>query len=279
MWVVDTGDNDVYAYNAEPPTRVLTATDVGLTAATLNITWQSAAWWYKSATVDHTACTAVTSDFASVTVTGLSPGTSYAFSAYEDSACSAAKRLAAAGAFTTSDYGDRHDDPAEEFSLDSANSDPTGVWSNGTTAWVADVGDDKLFAYTLETGARDTSAEFGLHSDNGDPRGMWSDGTTVWVSDRDDDKLFAYTLATGARDTSKEFSLDSGNSNPWGVWSDGTTVWVSDRDDDKLFAYTLATGTRDTSKEFSLDSGNDQVRGIWSNGTTMWAVDQTDRKM
>ena len=61
------------------------------------------------------------------------------------------------------------------------------MWSDGTTIWVADASDDKLYAYTLAGGARDTSKEFALaggtpfsSNNNGAPTGIWSDGTTIW---------------------------------------------------------------------------------------------------
>ena len=63
------------------------------------------------------------------------------------------------------------------------NDNPQGIWSNGTTMWVANDDDDKLYAYALATGARDTTKEFDLHGDNGSPKGIWSDKTTVWVVD------------------------------------------------------------------------------------------------
>ena len=44
--------------------------------------------------------------------------------------------------------------------------------------------DEKLYAYTLATGAYDSSKDITLHTDNGDPQGIWSDGTTIWVADR-----------------------------------------------------------------------------------------------
>ena len=166
-----------------------------------------------------------------------------------------------------------NDAVTKEFSLHSQNSSPKGLWSDGTTMWVLDDIDDKPYAYTLATGARDKSKEFSLNSQNSSPRDLWSDGTTMWVLDRADDKLYAYTLATGARDSSKEFDLDSQNGNPSGLWSDGTTMWVLDNSDDKLYAYTLATGARDKSKEFSLNSQNSSPKGLWSDGTTMWVLD------
>ena len=77
------------------------------------------------------------------------------------------------------------------------------MWSDETTLWVADYagGDgDKLYAYTLATGRRDTTQDVTLDADNTGAVGLWSDGTTLWVSDFDDDTLYAYDLTTGSRD-------------------------------------------------------------------------------
>ena len=41
----------------------------------------------------------------------------------------------------------RSRDSAKDYSLDSANANPGGIWSDGTTMWVVDSGDDKLYAY------------------------------------------------------------------------------------------------------------------------------------
>ena len=152
------------------------------------------------------------------------------------------------------------------------NANPQGIWSDGTTMWVADDVDDKLYAYTLATGARDATKDISLHTDNGDPQGIWSDETTMWVADDVDDKLYAYTLATGARDATKDISLHADNGDPVGIWSDGTTIWVANNAISplrKVFAYTLSDGANDTAKEFAV---NWKPQGIWSQGTTMWVI-------
>ena len=171
------------------------------------------------------------------------------------------------------------------FDLDSANGTPRGIWSNGTTIWVLDNADLKLYARTLAGGARDSSKDISLYSANGNPTGVWSDGTTVWVADAGDEKLYAYTLDGGARDTSKEFDLAGGtpfssnnNGNSAGIWSDGTTMWVADRTDRKVYAYTLNGGVRDTGKEFSLVAQNTIAAGMWSDGATIWVGDPGEKK-
>ena len=165
------------------------------------------------------------------------------------------------------------------FALTSANTTPHGIWSDGTTMWVNDFDDNKLYAYRLSNGSRDTSKEIALTSANTNLHGLWSNGTTMWGSDSDDNKIYAYTLANGSTDSNKDFALTSANTDPRGIWSNGTTMWVADYSDEKLYAYTLSDGSTDSSKDFALDSANTRPRGLWSDGTTMWVVDLDDAKI
>ncbi|MDE0471774.1 MAG: cadherin repeat domain-containing protein, partial [Ekhidna sp.] len=102
--------------------------------------------------------------------------------------------------------------PDKEFDLTMENDAPTVFWSDGVTIWVGqDSGftdpstsdNDKLYAYTLDTGTRDTAKEFDLAEENEFPVSLWSDGTTLWVLDADydidldeygDAKIYAYQL-------------------------------------------------------------------------------------
>ncbi|WP_419927282.1 cadherin-like beta sandwich domain-containing protein [Candidatus Poriferisocius sp.] len=164
------------------------------------------------------------------------------------------------------------------------NGTVTGLWSDGTTMWVADDtdGHETVFAYTLATKQRDPSKDIDVRLSSGDShvRDIWSDGTTMWVANQFEAKLFAYTLAGGQRDPAKDIDTDSaaGNDNPLGLWSDGTTIWVSDGHDTKLFAYTLATQQRDPGKDIDTDPDRGPS-GLWSDGTTMWVADQWASKI
>ena len=170
---------------------------------------------------------------------------------------------------------------------------PTGIWSDGTTMWVVDERDFKLYAYTLATGARNEDREFDLDPANDYPHGLWSDGTTIWVGSRStvNLKLFAYTLnddttttpttdEKGQREPDKDILLDASNDAASGIWSNGTdTVWVAEQIEDKLYAYTLDIGStgeagpnhgmRKTGSDITLQ-GPAEHWGIWSDGTTMW---------
>ena len=162
------------------------------------------------------------------------------------------------------------------------NANPRGIWANATTMWVADDEDDKLYAYTLATGAYDSSKDISLHTDNGSSKGIWSNGTTIWVADDEDDKLYAYALSDGTRQdgtgstVNQEFSLHADNGDPAGIWSEGTTIWVANSGNtqaspNKIFAYTLSGGASDTAKEF-VGNANWTPFGIWGQGTTMWVI-------
>ena len=186
-----------------------------------------------------------------------------------------------------SQTGDFARDQDEDFdTLDAAeNEGPVGIWSDGTTMWVADYSDDKIYAYNLATKARDSAKDFNTldTAENEGPAGIWSDGTTMWVADYSDDKIYAYNLATKARDSAKDFDTleDAENEGPEGIWSDGTTMWVADRSDDKIYAYNLATKARDSAKDFNTleDAENESPSGIWSDGATMWVADSSDDKI
>ena len=64
---------------------------------------------------------------------------------------------------------------------------PRGIWSNGTTMFVADGDDDNVFAYKHSDESQDSAKNLALSGDNDNPRGMWFDGRVLWVVDGTDD--------------------------------------------------------------------------------------------
>ena len=161
-----------------------------------------------------------------------------------------------------------------------------GMWSNGTTMWVADFISDKIYAYNLSTKVYDSSQDFSIstlnNAGNNNPTGIWSDGTTMWVADYADNKLYAYNLSTKAYNNST-LTLDTENTAPQGIWSDGTTMWVADETsaNPKIYAYNMSDQSRDTDNDFDtlMAAGNNNPTGIWSDGTTMWVADSIDDKI
>ena len=174
-------------------------------------------------------------------------------------------------------------DSSQDFDtlLAAGNEAPGGLWTDGTTMWVGDSGDSKIYAYKMSDKSRDAAKDFDTLTAAGNalPLGIWSNGTTMWVSDFEDTNLYAYNLSTKAREQSNEITLDSANTKPRGIWGNGTTIWVADSDDNTLYAYTIATGARDTGKDITLHTDNGFATGIWSNGTTMWVADIDDDKI
>ena len=167
---------------------------------------------------------------------------------------------------------------ASDFSLDTQNADASGIWSNGVTLWVADQVDNKIYAYDLDTKARDSDKDITLDTENGGAEGIWSDGVTIWVSDFQDDKIYAYDLASKAYVPAKDFNTlnAAGNASPSGIWSNGVTLWVADWGDTKLYAYNLVTKAHDSDKDIDLESANSAPRRIWSDGVTLWVADLND---
>ena len=154
------------------------------------------------------------------------------------------------------------------------NGTPVGIWSDGTTMWVSDIDDSKIYAYDLATKARNSSEDFDTLTDAGNnaPTSIWSDGSTMWVSDDGDAKLYAYKLSDKTRDSAKDFDTlsNAGNGTPYGHWSDGINMWVADNADRKIYAYSMSTKARNSSEDFS--TGNSRSQGIWSDGITMWVA-------
>ena len=183
----------------------------------------------------------------------------------------------------TDDYGWKAVDDLDGLIAADSNR-PAGIWSNGTTMWVADYADDKLYAYNTD-GTRDITKDFDtlIEAGNNEPSGIWSDGMTMWVADWFDGKIYAYGMSDKARDSGKDFDTlaAAGNSRPWGIWSDGMTMWVADWNNDTIYAYRMSDTVRDSGKDFDPLSaaGNHEPTGIWSDGTTMWVADRGDDKI
>ena len=139
-------------------------------------------------------------------------------------------------------------DATKDINLHTDNGDPAGIWSDGTTIWVANsvtTSLNKVFAYTLTGGMRDTAKEF---APGWNPVGIWAHGTTMWVisviGSNVGTRVDAYAI-TGANhgrlETDKGFALRApGGTSPGGIWSDGTgAVWITAPDSPKVESYNM----------------------------------------
>ena len=298
MWVVDGSDAKVYAYNLPPSDN---AAVISLTVSPRDIIGFDADRTSYEVGVDSevtfaTVAATTLNRFAEVTYL---PDDADSMAAGQQVDLSAGRNevtvtATAQDGTTTSEYtisinrgvtdGFGWKAGADLDGLITAvNLSPQGIWFNATTVWVADTGDDKLYAYLRSDGTRQADKDISLHSENENPRGIWSDGKTVWVADFADNKVYAYRLSDGGRQDgtggqqNKEFDFNSENADPQGIWSNGATMWVADFEDDKLYAYRLSDGGRLPPKEFSLDPDNSSARGIWSDGTIVWVADLDDK--
>ena len=169
---------------------------------------------------------------------------------------------------------DGSEDTSRGFTLDAGNSNPTGIWSDGTLLWVADAG-FRLFAYQLSDGTREPSRDIRLTFEVLEPRDIWSDGDTIWVLDKYE-SLFAYQLADGAPVPSRDIALSAGEATA--MWSTGTILWTVNDDSRNALAYNLGTGVRDADKDFTLPSEvGDTYRGLWADGEIMWVVSEEEQ--
>ena len=162
MFAVDGTDNKVYAYKMSDTTRD-SAKDVTLAMANAKGTgvWCDA----NTIWVANDALSAGNKIFAYQRSDGTHDSTKDMESLYVSSAAD--------------------DENAE---------DPSGLWSNGTTMFVTDSEDDKVYAYKLSDQTGDSDKEIALDSDNADPEGLWFGGRVLWVVDNADDKVYVYDL-------------------------------------------------------------------------------------
>ena len=185
--------------------------------------------------------------------------------------CTAAgKRLSGRLAATVPGPGTRADGLG--FSLAPENGRPSGIWSDGATAWVADLDDGKLFAYQLSDGSRSPERDLGV---GGSPMGLWSDGATLWVAELTGG-LAAHRLSDGSRLPGRDLALPA-SASPVGVWSDGETVWIAEWLGDTVHGYRLSDGERAPARDIRLAAGNLLPVGLWSDGETLWVADWNER--
>ncbi len=175
------------------------------------------------------------------------------------------------------DYGTR--DSSKDLTLPNTNRDPRGIWSDGTTLWVADNRDYKLYTYTLaDRTATDPSTDLMFDSAHESAPGLWGNDDTLYAVTigRTRNDVVAYSRADatyGDREPAKDIDLDGTvRANARGIWSDGSIIWVANDSDNKLYAFDLKTGARWQSGDIPLVSGNGSPYGVWGHENTIWVV-------
>ena len=172
------------------------------------------------------------------------------------------------------------------------NNDVRGICSDGTTMFVADSGDDEIYAYRMSDKTRISTREVTLDSANNSPQGLSCDRTHLWVAEDNDDltsKVFVYlrsdgshvsTLDIGASTLNPSSTVGAINNNDQrGMWSNGTTLFVVDHGDTKVYGYQLSDRSRDDDKNLDLDSANTNPWGLWFDGRVLWVADTADDRL
>ncbi len=182
---------------------------------------------------------------------------------------------------------------------------PQGLWSDETTLWVSARGasmdaDERLYAYTLATGARDSGKDIALAvpdnlPDPGNPNdqrdgatGIWMTSDTIWASAGLIDDVLAYhrtadtndpsQFAAGDRKSGSDIdALPSDALTPVGLWSDGTDMYIADYSRGRIYVHRLSDQAH--VKTLRTTDGNRNPVGLWSDGTTLWVGDSHDEKV
>jgi hypothetical protein len=111
---------------------------------------------------------------------------------------------------------------ASSFNLNSGNSAPTDIVTDGTSLWVAnDSTTDKVFKYSI---GGSLVGSWTIDSANSKPTGLTIDPANVsdiWIVDSGTDRVYQYSGAasriSGSQSASASFALAAGNSNPQGI--------------------------------------------------------------
>ena len=177
-----------------------------------------------------------------------------------------------------------HRRASEDFTLATGNNEPSALWSDRTTMWVADDDGAKIFAYNMATKQRDSAKDFNTLTVAGNdaPAGIWSDGTTMWVVDEVDSTIYAYDMATKQRDTDKEV-LGTLPNYSGELWVDNDTTWVLKRAPPPVavLAWDTETGNRKDYRDFNGLHFNDNMNpeGIWADGSDMFVSDYVEGRV
>ena len=129
---------------------------------------------------------------------------------------------------------------SKDISLHRQNSHPYGLTGRDGVMYVGDNGDDKVYAYDIESGDRQSSHEInGIDTLRRDMTDIWLNGETIWISYWLSDFIRAYDVATGERKPGLDIQLARENAGPSGIYSDGFNLWALDSVNDTIYGYVV----------------------------------------
>ena len=279
----------IYAYYSIDPGAKLSAHYVKTTTATLYVGGHLDAWWYqRTSPTGDTTCHSVAAGTKTASLSSLTAGTSYTYTAYSKANCNSADELATV-TFSTPASGSSQSQTASRAGTATTvagwrlERDAAGVLRvTAKTNLAPAAGRDpsaragRPRSQAAETTANDVTAL--AAAGNTSPDGLWSDGVTMWIVDTDDRMLYAYDLAGKARDPGKDVVLWR-NAQPLGLASDGVTLWVSDYRDGTVYAYPVPGASSAPAPDVTLHPANPSPSALWTDGATLWAAEDTDGRL
>ena len=129
---------------------------------------------------------------------------------------------------------------SKDITLHHNNSHPDGLTGHEAVLYVGDNRDDKVYAYDMESGDRQSEREInGIDTLRRNMTDIWLDGETIWISYWLSDFIRAYDVATGERKPGLDIQLARENAGPSGIYSDGFNLWALDSVNDAIYGYVL----------------------------------------
>ena len=129
---------------------------------------------------------------------------------------------------------------SKTINLHRDNASPAGLTGRDGTIYVADNGDDKVYAYDLETKRRDSGKDInGIDRLGRVMTDLWLNGATVWISHWRSDFIRAYRVSDGSRLPGLDIQVAAENRGPTGIDSDGFNLWALDQVNDTVYGYVV----------------------------------------
>ena len=129
---------------------------------------------------------------------------------------------------------------SKSFNLHNDNASPAGLTGHGGLLYVADNGDNKVYAYDPATKRRSSGNDIGGIDRLGKVMtDLWLNGTTVWISYWRSDFIRAYSVSDGSRLPGLDIQVAAENRGPTGIDSDGFNLWALDQVNDTVYGYVV----------------------------------------
>ena len=238
----------------------VTVSNIGLTTATLTVVNHSGNWYYQADTSPDNTCQGPVSG-SSKGLTGLSPHTSYSYSAYSASGCASADLLATATPFTTLFSSVSNLTSTKHATFESG---VHGTYSSGVAFTTgANVGGYLLKSVTVPL--KNTGGTNGIIFEL---RAMQGTEQYSSTSEPSDTALATLSTATPTAGTYTDTTVTCSGSSC--SLSPNTTYFVTARTSDAHPAYSWAVSTSETETAQPSDNGWSVGFGHYQSGRNPW---------